>query len=351
MMNAVAQSLTGWNEEEAVGRPIKDVFSIVNEETRKEVENPVSRVLREGVVVGLANHSVLIKKGGGEVPIDDSGAPIRDDTGKISGVVLVFRDITEKKQVEKVLHEYSEKLEQMVEDRTKKLRDAQEQLVRQEKLAVLGQLGGGVGHELRNPLGAIRNSTYYLKMVLKHPEPGVRDALEILEKEVNISERIIRSLLSFASPEPSAFINVDINDVVQAALSRIPVPEKVEVALELDENLPVILADPDQLDQAFGNFILNAIQAMPEGGRLVVKSEVRDADQVTVSVTDTGVGMDKGTQTKIFEPLFTTKAKGIGLGLALTKMLVEANRGKIDVLSEVGKGTTFTVILPVHEGK
>jgi signal transduction histidine kinase len=249
-------------------------------------------------------------------------------------------------QAQLELQRLNEQLETRVRERTAALRDAQEQLIRQEKLAVLGQLAGAVGHELRNPLGAISNAAYFLNMVLEEPEPEVKETLEIMEKEVKTSERIISSLLDFARAKPPTRREVNINNVVQEALSRIAVPENVEVVSQLDGRLPIILADPGQLVQIFGNIILNGIQAMPEGGQLVIKSEVPNPEWATISFTDTGVGIPEENLGKLFEPLFTTKAKGIGLGLAVTKTLVEGHRGTIEVESEVGKGSTFTVKLP-----
>jgi len=258
---------------------------------------------------------------------------------------------------QEALKEYSERLEEMVEERTQELRETQEQLVRREKLAVLGQLAGGVSHELRNPLGAIKNAAYFLNMVLEEPDPEVKEMLEILEKEVGTSEKIISSLLDFARTKAPIRREVDLNDVLQATLSRIAVPENVEVVSQLDEALPTILADPDQLRQVFGNIILNGIQAMtlpspvevPEGNRLVIKSEVASPESVAVSFTDTGVGIPEESLDKLFEPLFTTKAKGIGLGLALVKTLVEGHSGSIEVESQVGKSSTFIVKLPIGE--
>jgi len=223
----------------------------------------------------------------------------------------------------------------------------QERLVRSEKLAVLGQLGAGVSHELRNPLGAIKNAAYFLNMALEEPEPEVKETLEILEKEVATCERIISSLLDFARAKSPARRKVDINDVVQEALSRNSVPENVQVVSQLGGALPAIFADPDHLVQVFGNIMLNAVQAMPQGGRLVVKSEAPGPGRVAVSVADTGAGIPEENLGKLFEPLFTTKAKGIGLGLALVKTMVEGHGGSIEVQSEVGQGTTFTVRLPL----
>ena len=238
-----------------------------------------------------------------------------------------------------------------IEDITE-LKEMQEKLMRSERLAVLGQLAGGVGHELRNPLGSIKNAAYFLNMVLEQPEPEVKETLDILEREVATSERIVSSLLDLARPKPPTRCKVDINEVVQEALSRTTVPGKVKVVRQLDESLPAIMADPDQLGQVFINIIRNAIQAMPEGGRLLVKSEVVTPGwRVAVSFTDTGVGIPPEEQQRVFEPLFTTKAKGIGLGLAFTKTLVKGHGGTIEVLSKVGRGSTFTVRLPIDAEK
>jgi signal transduction histidine kinase len=230
---------------------------------------------------------------------------------------------------------------------TGELRKAQEKLLRQERLATLGQLGAGIGHELRNPLGAIKNAAYFLQMVFEKPAPEVKETIDIIAKEVATSERIISSLLSYARPKPATRRKVNINDVIVEALSASSLPETVEVVSQLDEMIPTMLADPDQLRQVFVNLILNALQAMPKGGRLIVKSWSPRPDSVNVSVADTGVGIPQADLDKIFKPLFTTKAKGIGLGLAIVKTLVDGHDGTIDVQSEPDKGTTFTVRIPV----
>ncbi|MBC8448849.1 MAG: HAMP domain-containing protein [Chloroflexi bacterium] len=260
----------------------------------------------------------------------------------------------ERKQAEEALKEYSERLEEMVEERTRALRDAQEQLVRSEKLAVLGQLAGGVSHELRNPLGAVKNAAYFLRMVLQKPEPDVAEMLQILDREVDNCERIISSLLDFAQPRELALRQVHLPEVIEEALARTTVPENVEVLTRYAEALPLIMADPDQLGLVFGNLIRNAIQAMPGGGRLTITAAyveggtVRNPQSaIRIQVSDTGVGISEEHMGKIFEPLFTTKAKGMGLGLAVSKTLLERHGGTIEVESQVGKGTTFTVRLPL----
>ena len=258
----------------------------------------------------------------------------------------LHEEIATRKQAEEELTKHREHLEELVEERTKELKDAQEELVRNEKLAILGQLAGGVGHDLRNPLGAIKNAAYFLNMVLEEPDPEVKETLEILEKEVGTSEAIISSLLDFARAKPPTKRKISVNEILQETLSRITVPENVEVVQELDDTPSKILADPDQLGQVFGNVILNGIQAMTEGGQLTINSEAPAPGWMSVSITDTGMGIPEEQLNKLFEPLYTTKAKGIGLGLAIVKTLVEGHGGTIEVESEPGKGSTFTVKLP-----
>jgi signal transduction histidine kinase len=296
--------------------------------------------------IGLAEHfDALDRVSKGDLSARVSGASKVELLESLKSVTnhmieSVSREIAERKRAEE------------------KLRNAQDELVRGEKLAILGQMAGGVGHELRNPLGAIKNAAYFLNMALEEPDPEVKETLDILEKEVLTSERIISSLLGFARCKPPVRRKVVLKDCVQEALSRVAVPDKVDVVSQLDETLPTILVDRDQLLQVFGNIILNAIQAMPEGGKLVLGAAAQSQGLITVSFSDTGIGIPKENLAKLFEPLFTTKAKGIGLGMAITKTLVEGNGGTIEVHSEVGKGSTFTVKLPVlreeekrHEGK
>ena len=317
----------------------------------RSISKPLSKLADYSRRVGEGEYTADI-----EIKGKDEVASVASDVKSMVGQLLATseqleKELTERKRVEKELEKHREHLEKLVEERTKELRESQEKLVRQEKLAVLGQLAGGVGHELRNPLGAIKNAAYFLNMALEQPEPEVKETLDILEKEVATSERIISSLLGFARPKPPIRRKVDINEVIQGALYHITVPENIKVVTQLDKSLPAILADPDQLGQAFSNIIVNGIQAMPEGGQLAVKSETSNQEWVAISFADAGAGIPKENLQKLFEPLFTTKAKGIGLGLAVTKTLIEGHGGTIKAQSEVGKGSTFTIRLPLSEGK
>jgi PAS domain S-box-containing protein len=268
--------------------------------------------------------------------------------GAIIGISVFGRDITERKQTEQKLKEYSEHLEEMVSERTRELTEAQGKLIRQERLAVLGQLAGGVSHELRNPLGVINNAIYYLKMVQPDANDKIQQYHAMIEQEVHNAEKIINDMLDFVRGIPADRERVAVPALVQGVLEQRPVPPSVQVALELPADLPAVYIDPHQMRQVLGNLVVNACQAMPKGGKLFITAHPH-MKMVSISVKDTGTGISPENMPKLFEPLFTTKVRGIGLGLAVSKKLTEANGGRIEVESEQGVGTTFTVYLPAQE--
>jgi two-component system sensor kinase FixL len=259
-------------------------------------------------------------------------------------------DITEQKRAQEALNTYAERLEEMVAERTEDLQQVQEKLVRQEKLATLGQLAGGLAHELRTPLGVIKNSAYYISLVLEEPDPTLMETLTILDQEIDHAEAIIRALLDFASTEMPVLLELDLNIFLERFLSKFELPEQVDLVTDWGRDVPLIRADATQLERVFENLILNAIQAMPEGGTLTVATEAVQEGQVLVTVDDTGVGIPPEQLDEIFEPLFSTKTTGIGLGLSLAKNLVAAHGGHIEVESggRPGEGTTFKVYLPIN---
>ena len=255
--------------------------------------------------------------------------------GKNLGIIVT--DITKRKQTEEVL-----------EKSYKDLKAAQEQLVRHEKLAVLGQLAGGVGHELRNPLGVMSNAVYYLNTILPDADETTKEYMEIISSEISNADKIVSDLLDFSRVTASEREKIALAELVAKILEKQRAPEDVEVTITMPPELPAVFVDPDKIGQVLGNLITNAFQAMPDGGRLTVRAR-DEGDKVSLSITDTGCGISKENMKNIFEPLFTTRARGIGLGLAVSRSLVEANGGSINVESEEGKGTTFTLILPTKE--
>jgi len=229
-----------------------------------------------------------------------------------------------------------------------KLQETQEQLIRREKLAVLGQMAGSVGHELRNPLGVISNAAYYLKMTLSETDEITREYLEIISSEVSNSEKIISDLLNLSRTKPAEREKVNVPELISQVLEKQPILQGIEVRREISPHLPYLYVDPRQIEEVLINLIINAYQAMPQGGVLTIKAQEKE-DKVLILITDTGVGISKENLSKLFEPLFTTKARGIGLGLCVSRNLTEVNGGEIKVKSKEGEGTTFTLILPTGE--
>lgn len=297
----------------------------------------------------------IVRKDGSIRWLRDHGHPIVDETqGRVIRIYGAAQDITDRKQREDEIRRLNAELEARVEERTRQLKEAQEQLVRQEKLAVLGQLAGGVGHELRNPLAVISNAVYFLKLVLPEADEKVQEYLNILERETRSAEKIISDLLDFARVKSAERQAVPAAELARRVFERYPVPENIRLVLDLPPDLPPLWVDARQIEQVLGNLVLNAYQAMPSGGQLSVISRqpsVTDESLITdhcllITVKDTGPGIPPENMKKLFEPLFTTKSHGIGLGLAVSRKLVEANGGRIEVESEPGKGAAFTLILP-----
>lgn len=251
----------------------------------------------------------------------------------------------------------------LVADRTEALQDSvrelehtQEQLVRSERLAAIGELASVVGHELRNPLGVITNAHYLLRTVLERNNPD-RDAVRHLttaEREVGAATLIVSDLLDYARAREPVTSPVDVVDLITEVQTVLPPPPEVTLLREDERSLPAVQADRDQLRQVLLNILSNAYEAVQasaqglNGGSVTVRTAVADG-KVSIAVADTGVGMDDETRAQMFEPFFTRKTRGTGLGLAVTRRIVESHGGVIHIDSATGRGTTFTVEFPVAE--
>jgi signal transduction histidine kinase len=236
----------------------------------------------------------------------------------------------------------------MVRERTRDLEEAHAELVRREKLALLGELSSSLAHELRHPLGVISNAAYYLRAVLPEASERIQTHLGIISSEVRVAEEIISALLTYAQLTDPHRAEIRLREEVTHVLSARPAPEGVEVTNAIPPDLPSVVADSSQLRQALAALVVNAYQAMAEGGRLTMTAS-RRTDRVEVSVTDTGPGIPEADLGKIFEPLFSTKARGVGLGLPICRNLIQANGGTVSVQTGLGQGSTFTVALPLAQ--
>jgi signal transduction histidine kinase len=271
--------------------------------------------------------------------------PIKRD-GQIVSVTLISMDVTERKQMQQKLEEYSQQLEQMVETRTKQLKEAQEKLIKSERLAAIGEVAATVGHDLRNPLTGIAGATYYLKKKLDSKmDKTTEEMLKLIEENIEYSNNIIKDILEYSREIKLELTEAAPKSITKRALSLVKVPNNIEV-LDATNDEPKIRVDVEKMKRVFVNIIKNAIGAMSNGGKLTIASREKDG-VLEVVFADTGNGMAKEVMEKIWTPFFTTKAKGMGLGLPICKRIIEAHGGNISVESTVGKGTTFTVTIAI----
>jgi PAS domain S-box-containing protein len=332
LINKAAEALTGYTQEEAMGKLLSTVFYIVNEQTRRPCENPVDKVLLQGAVVGLGNNTVLISRDGTERVIADSGAPIRDHMSRIIGVVLVFRDITEKRRME-------------------------QELLRTQKLESLGNLAGGIAHDFNNILTAVVNTVALAKM--NTTDNKMEAMLTKIEKASLQARNLTQQLLTFSKGGAPIKKATSLKELIRDSASFALRGSNVRCHFYIPDDLSPADIDEGQISQVINNLIMNADEAMPEGGVIQVKAEnvfidegvlpLRKGDYVKISIKDGGVGISEKYLQKIFDPYFTTKQKGSGLGLSTSYSVIMKHEGYITAESDVGTGTTFYIYLPASQ--
>jgi len=461
-LNPVAARLTGISPSEAAGRPLKDVFRIYNALTGEDAENPVEKVLNSGQVVELSNHTVMRSSDGGEYQIADSGAPIRDDKGNITGVVLVFRDVTReyrmrqdlsiaKSYIDNIINSMPSllvgvdeemritlwneqaaretglasrkvqgqslmdvlprlkpelpglknvindgtlhKTESAVREQDGQLRyeditvyplsgrdtvgaviridditeriSLEEQLAQSRKMDAVGQLAGGIAHDFNNMLGGILGAADLLALSI--PE-GERELLEIIRQAAVNASDLTSRLMNFSREKRLTTGPEDIHLIIRNTLDLLErsIDKKIRISLEAGAEMAGVMGDGIRLQNVFLNLGLNAAQAMPGGGAFRIRTrnrlleaplslegefEVPAGRQIEIELEDTGTGIDPENLKKIFDPFFTTReaGSGTGLGLASVYRTVRSHHGSVSVESEPGRGTVFTIRLPVSE--
>jgi PAS domain S-box-containing protein len=309
---------------------------------------PVWRSLHEGESVTDEQY-LLTDRNGKKINVLISSVPLRGDAGVVVGAVATWRDITELKAAEEVLRRNNETHEALVHERTGELLDAHRQLERSRRMSDIGRFASTIAHELRNPLSAIRMAVYNIKR--KSKDRTLVKHLEHIDKKVLESDDIIKNLLAFTRIKAVNPESVRIRDFIRDCVNTVVMKYAgwevaIEVAFDCGEE-DILEADCTQLKMLVSNIIDNAFQALPEKtGRIKIAVSFIRTGWCEIAVTDNGSGMDKEVLAKIFDPFYTTKSKGTGLGLAVCREIVELHKGKIEVLSTAGKGTTFTIILP-----
>ena len=270
-----------------------------------------------------------------------------DENKKVIGGFGTCQDITDMVKLREQLKYYSKNLEKLVEEKTKQLKDA-------EKLITIGQTAGMVGHDIRNPLQSIEGAVYLAKDEVQliqcedNQKKGILEILDIIEKQTNYIDHIVADLQDFARTPSPQLTETDIQELITASIESLKMPKNIYVITVFNEDLKILKIDLVLIKRVTSNLLTNSIQAMPKGGKIIIRGFRQDGDAY-ITFEDTGVGISEENKTKIFTPLFTTKAKGQGFGLAVCKKLIEAQNGKITFESEQGKGTTFTIRLPITD--
>ena len=338
LINKIAEELTGWNQQEVLGKPVNEVFRVINEKTGKPSESPVEKVLATGTIINLAKHSALLAKDGTIRSIADSGAPIRDDKSNIIGVVLVFRDVTEQKMME-------------------------EELLKVKKLESLGVLAGGIAHDFNNILvsilGNINLATYSLD-----PDSKIYPLLKDAEKASMRAKDLTMQLLTFSKGGDPVKETAFVPEIIKDSASFVLRGANVSCDFDIPADLWFVEMDKGQISQVIQNLIINAAHAMPKGGKISIScrniNNIQDENipgaerlknYVKIALADTGVGIPENIIGRIFDPYFSTKQDGSGLGLAIAHSIVSKHNGYITVQSESGSGSVFNVYLPSSENK
>ncbi len=352
-VNSVAEELTGWTQADSRGRPLSEVFHIINEKTRLTIESPVERVLREGVVVGLANHTLLIARDGRERPIADSGAPIRDRAGHMIGVVLVLRDQSEERRVQAELEQHRIHLEAQVETRTAQLGEAKAmaESANRAKTAFLASMS----HEIRTPMNAILGMAHLMRKGGVTERQGVQ--LDKLDEAARHLLGIINEVLDLSKIEAGklSLEEKDVNvatlpDAVLSMLMDKAVAKSLRLKTDVEALPNRLLGDGMRLTQALLNYASNAIKFTQEGSVTLCVRQDEETDtalKVRFEVRDTGIGIDPEAQDRLFNAFeqadgaTTRKYGGTGLGLAITRRLAQLMGGEAGVVSRPGQGSTF----------
>lgn len=335
LINEAAESLTGYMRDDATGRLIYDIFVILDQKTRMPVGNPVKEALVTMRSATIPDGVVLVAKNGREISIDDSAAPIRNDDGQLMGAVLVFRDITDKKHME-------------------------EEAIKSLKLESLGVLAGGIAHDFNNILTGVLTNVSFVKDATDKKSTHYQLLVDA-EYAVLRAKDLTHQLLTFAKGGAPVKKVSSISDILNDTANFILTGSACRCEIDIDHGLWHAEVDSGQISQVIQNLLLNAMQAMPQGGVITLSAQnmgitsgtvagLAAGNYIRISVRDTGIGIDPRYLANIFDPYFTTKAKGSGLGLATSYSIVKKHNGRLTVESELGKGTVFHIYLPAAVG-
>ena len=337
MINNAFEKLTGLRRTDVVGKTVSEATKGIEEAYPGLIEVFGSVALtgnKEQIEVYLAKLKIWLH--------------ISAYSPRKGYLAAVFEDITDQKEVRRKLEEYSQRLEYLVAARTKELSEVNERLVKAERFAAIGELAGMVGHDLRNPLTAIKNAVYYVdrKMGIAM-DTKTKEMFKVINNSISHANKIIDNLLEYSKEISLEIEEATPKSLLDYILLMIQIPDHIRIH-DRTQDKPTIWVDSNKMERVFINLIRNAMDAMPKQGTLEISSR-QVGEDVEFTFTDSGTGMTEQTKAKLFMPLFTTKAQGMGFGLAICKRIIEAHGGKISVESKLGKGTTFVVTIPIEQ--
>jgi len=336
LMNNIAEDLTGWPLKEANGKPFKEIFHIIDEQTGTRADDPVEKVLTAKRIIGLGTGIILKSLRGKEYAISDTAAPIRDRDKRIIGVVVVFSDITAKRSIEKEIN-------------------------KSEKLKAVGILAGGIAHDFNNIMTAsIGNISIALRQAEETGSEDIIEPLRDAHESLKSAKGLTGQLLTFSKGGAPVKKKADAGEFIQEIITSIPHESRITIEADIPENIWPVHIDKGQIGTALRNVLANAAQAMPEGGDIRISAEnikagsvqsmpLEHGRYVKISISDTGIGIPGEYLSRIFDPYFTTKQEGNGLGLATAYSIVRKHEGFIDAESVLGKSTCVSIYLPSHE--
>ncbi|OQX53447.1 MAG: hypothetical protein B5M53_06915 [Candidatus Cloacimonas sp. 4484_209] len=316
LINKKAQEVFGFLNKEMDNISIKQLF-----DSKRASINPFLKTIKENKPLTRLETNI-VKKDGKEIPIGFSTSPLRDSSGKITGVIGVMRELTDIKQME-------------------------ERLRRQDRLVALGEMAAGMAHEIRNPLAGIKTGVEYLGRFLDEKN---KNAVSMIVKEIDRLNRIVTDMTQYANRPPLKWDQVNIHNTLNISLAFLENEienKNIEIIKKFDEHIPPVELDSDQIRQVFDNIILNAIQASEQNGKVIISTTLVKNNRVEIKIVDSGVGISEKDSERIFNPFFTTKKGGTGLGLSICHRIVSEHNGHISITSKKEEGTTVKIILPV----
>ncbi len=341
-VNPATEQMFGFTSDAMVGQNVK---MLMPSPYRQEHDGYLNRHHETGErrIIGIGREVTGQRKGGGTFPIHLAVSEVNAGERKLFAGII--RDISDLKAVESELKQLNATLDERVQKQAEQLHAAQAELLEKEKFATLGRISGGIAHEIRNPLNAITTSAYYLLNANAPSAEKTKEHLTRIERQVMMIDGAVTALSDLARlPEPNR-VACDIAALIRQLFCDKQFASNIQVAIEFGDDLPSAFCDEKQLHIAFANLVRNARDAMPNGGTLTVSAHA-EADQIVLSLSDTGSGMSPETLARIHEPFFSTKRRGMGLGMAITQAILDKNHCTMRVETELEQGTTFFISLP-----